>query len=129
MADYTVKHLDDMEADFEADFGGGFVKVRAELGVTSFGVQVIRMPPDNSTYPEHDHSRDGQEEIYLALKGTGWIEIEGERVELGPDVFVRVGPGTSRKLASGPEGLEVLVIGATPGAAYEINPYTALTAS
>jgi len=129
VADYTVKHLDDMEAGFEADFGGGFVKVRAELGVSSFGVQVIRMPPGNTTYPEHDHARDGQEEIYLALEGTRWIEIEGERVELGPKVFVRVGPGTKRKLASGPEGLEVLVIGATPGAVYEINPHSALTAS
>ena len=80
MADYTAKSIDDMEAAF----GGGFVKARAEVGVTSFGMQVIRMPPDFGDYPEHDHTHDGQEEAYLALKGSGWIEIEGERVELAP---------------------------------------------
>ena len=78
MANYTSKHIKDMQAAF----GGGFIKARAELGVTSFGMQVISMPPDYGEYPEHDHTHDGQEEVYLALRGSGWIDIEGERVEL-----------------------------------------------
>ena len=80
MADYTAKSISDMEAAF----GGGFVKARAEVGITSFGMQVIRMPPDFGDYPEHDHAHDGQEEAYIALKGSGWIDVEGERVELRP---------------------------------------------
>ena len=63
MPDYTAKRIDDMEAAF----GGGFVKARAELGVSAFGMQVIKMPPDYDEYPEHDHAADGQEEVYLAL--------------------------------------------------------------
>ena len=51
MADYTAKRIDDMQAGF----GGGFVRARAELGVSSFGMQVIRMPPEFDGYPEHDH--------------------------------------------------------------------------
>ena len=78
MSDYTAKRINDMEAAF----GGGFVKARAELGVTSFGMQVIQLPPDYADYPEHDHAESGQEEVFLALGGSGWIEIEGERVEL-----------------------------------------------
>jgi len=39
MADYTAKHIDEMEAAF----GGGFVKARAELGVSSFGLQVYKI--------------------------------------------------------------------------------------
>src|ERR1700685_1265220 len=77
MSDYTAKKIKDMEAAF----GGGFVKARAELGVTSFGMQVIQMPPGYEDYPLHDHAESGQEEVFLALKGSGWIDIEGERVE------------------------------------------------
>jgi len=125
MSNYTAKHLNDMEAAF----GGGFVKARAELGVTSFGMQVMRMPPNYDDYPEHDHEKDGQEEVYLALAGSGWIDIDGDRVDLGKDVFVRIAGGTKRKVHSGPEGLQMLVIGACPGRAYEIPEMTELTAA
>jgi mannose-6-phosphate isomerase-like protein (cupin superfamily) len=125
MADYTAKNLDDMQAGF----GGGFVKVRAELGVSSFGMQVIRMPPGaGEQYPEHDHAGDGQEEVYTALRGSGSIDVEGERVDLGPGVFVRIGAGTKRKVHAGDQGLEMLVIGACPGKSYEIPEITELEA-
>jgi mannose-6-phosphate isomerase-like protein (cupin superfamily) len=123
MADYTAKQINEMEAGF----GGGFVKVRAELGVTSFGVQVIRLPPSYPDYPEHDHSEDGQEEVYIALEGSGRIEIEGDSVELSKDTFVRVAPGTKRKVLPGPNGLTMLVIGGRPGEKYEISEASQLT--
>ncbi len=122
MANYTAKHIKDMQAAF----GGGFVKARAELGVTSFGMQVIRMPPDYADYPEHDHAQDGQEEVYLALGGSGWIDIEGERVEMPDGVLVRVAPEVKRKVHSGPEGLQMLVIGGRPGQAYEVSAFSEL---
>jgi mannose-6-phosphate isomerase-like protein (cupin superfamily) len=125
MSDYTARHIDDMEAAF----GGGFVKARAELGVSSFGVQVIKLPPNNDSYPEHDHAEDGQEEVYVPLKGSGWIEIDGERVELDPNVFVRVGPGAKRKVYSGPDGISILALGGAPGAPYKISPVTELEVS
>ncbi len=124
MSDYTAKRVKDMEAAF----GGGFVKARAELGVTSFGMQVIRMPADYNDYPEHDHENDGQEEVYVALKGSGWIEIDGERVDLDKDMLVRVSGGARRKVHAGPEGLQMLVIGGSPGKAYEVSEVTELTA-
>ena len=114
MADYTAKRIQDMETGF----GGGFVKARAELGVTSFGFQVIQLPPDFSDYPEHDHSETAQEEVYIALSGSGWLDIEGERVDLAAETFVRVGADTKRKVFAGPQGLRVLVMGGTPGSAY-----------
>ena len=122
MSDYTAKRIGDMEAAYS----GGFVKVRAELGVTSFGLQVIQLPPDYKDYPLHDHAESGQEEVFLALKGSGWIEIGDERVELEPEVFVRVGPKPKRKVFSGPQGLQMLAIGAAPGSPYEIVAMTEL---
>jgi len=73
--------------------------------VTAFGMQVIQLPPDFEGYPEHDHSDSGQEEVFLAIGGSGWIDVEGERVDLDGDTFVRVGPAVRRKVYSGPQGL------------------------
>jgi mannose-6-phosphate isomerase-like protein (cupin superfamily) len=125
MADYTAKRINDMEAGF----GGGFVKARAELGVSAFGMQVIQLPPNFSDYPEHDHAESGQEEVFLAIGGSGWIDIEGERVDVDGDTLVRVGPDVKRKVYSGPEGLRLLAIGGCPGEPYKVVPMTELGAS
>jgi mannose-6-phosphate isomerase-like protein (cupin superfamily) len=125
MSDYTAKRINDMEAGF----GGGFVKVRAELGVTAFGMQVIQMPPDFADYPDHDHAETGQEEVFAVLSGSGWMDVEGERVELDPETIVRVGPNTKRKVYSGPQGIRMLVTGGCPGEVYKVSEMTELTAA
>ena len=125
MPDYTAKRLDEMEASF----GGAFKKVRAELGVTSFGVQVIEIPPNVTQYPEHDHVESGQEEVFGVLGGSGRIAIDGDEVSLETDVYVRVGPAATRKIYSGPDGLKLIAIGGTPGKPYEIAEASKLTGS
>jgi hypothetical protein len=103
----------------EAIYLGSFKRVRAELGVESFGMQIIDLPPGYEHYPEHDHAEDGQEEVFMALRGGGEIEIAGERFPLDLDHVARVSAGTKRKLWPGPEGARVLVLGGIPGKAYE----------
>src|SRR5919199_3500569 len=115
MADYTAKRIDEMDAGF----GGAFKRVRAELGVESFGVQVLDLPPNLEQFPEHDHSASGQEEVYVTMRGTGWIDVDGERVDLDPETIIRVGPQTRRKIYTGDEGMRILALGGVPGAAYE----------
>ena len=122
MGDHTVKRIDEMEGYYL----GAMKRARAELGVTSFGLQVLQMPPNITAYPEHDHAESGQEEVFAVLRGDGRMVVGGEEIQLTPDVIVRVGPGEKRKIASGPEGLRILALGAVPGAAYEINPATEL---
>jgi mannose-6-phosphate isomerase-like protein (cupin superfamily) len=123
MPDYTVKRIDDMEGAF----GGGLKKARAELGVSSFGMQVIDMPPNYADYPEHDHAEQSQEEVYAVVRGSGEMDVEGERIELSPDVIVRVGAQAKRKVFAGPEGIRIIALGGTPGAAYEISEFTELS--
>jgi mannose-6-phosphate isomerase-like protein (cupin superfamily) len=125
MSDYTAKCINDMEGSF----GGAMKKARAELGVSSFGMQVIDLPPNFNDYPEHDHSEDGQEEVYGVMRGSGQIEVDGERIEIDQDTLVRVGPTSRRKVYAGPEGLRLIALGAIPGGAYTINPRTELGAS
>src|SRR5262245_18016625 len=115
MADYSAKRISDMEAIYR----GGFVKARAAPGVTSFGVQVLELPPNLTEFPAHDHAHDGQEEVYLLLEGAAAIEIEDESIPLDRETMVRVGPGTRRKLVTADEPARILAIGATPGNAYE----------
>lgn len=115
MSDYAVKRIDDMEAVFR----GGFKRARAELGVESFGLQVLDFPPNATKYPEHDHAHDGQEEVFIALSGSGEIEIDGERHRIDPDTMVRVGPGAKRKIWSGDEPLRLIALGGVPGQAYQ----------
>ncbi len=124
MADVTLKKIDDMEAVF----GGGFKRARAELGVQSFGMQVLDFPPNADQYPEHDHTHDAQEEVFVALRGGGEIELDGELVTIDPETFVRVGPETKRKLWPGDEGLRVLIISGVPGGVYEPSEVTMLGA-
>ncbi|HEX3173683.1 MAG TPA: hypothetical protein VHQ43_05635 [Solirubrobacterales bacterium] len=114
MSEYAVKKIDEMEAVF----GGAFKRARAELGVESFGMQIIDMPPNYENYPEHDHSEDGQEEVFMALRGSGEIEIAGERFPLDQDHVARVTSGTSRKVWPGPDGIRLLVLGGIPGQTY-----------
>jgi hypothetical protein len=123
MADYTAKRITDMEAGF----GGGFVKARAELGVSAFGMQVIQMPPDYADYPEHDHADSAQEEVFLALTGSGWIDVDGQRVDLDGETIVRVGARAKRKIYAGPQGIRVLAIGGAPGEPYKAPEVTELT--
>jgi hypothetical protein len=115
VSDYAVKRIDDMEAIY----GGGFKRARAELGVTSFGLQVMDIPGGYDDYPEHDHAEDGQEEVYLALRGSAEIEIDGERHPLDPDTMVRVSAGTNRKIWPGEAGVRLLALGGVPGKLYE----------
>jgi mannose-6-phosphate isomerase-like protein (cupin superfamily) len=124
MSGYTVVRIDDMEA---IAFGT-FKRARAELGVSSFGLQVLDLPPNLDAYPEHDHASDGQEEVYFVLRGGGEVEIDGERVPLDPETAVSIKSGVRRKLWPGPEGMRVVAIGGKPGAVYESKEISELGA-
>jgi uncharacterized cupin superfamily protein len=120
MADVTVKSLD----EFDTAYGGAMKRVRAGLGVTSFGMQVFDLPPRLENYPEHDHSGDGQEEVYTVLEGEATLHANGEEFELRPGMFARVGPGQKRKISTGDEPARILALGGSPGVAFEVQDWT-----
>lgn len=111
----------------------GLRRAAAALGVSSFGISIEELDPGADEYPEHDHSADGlggemfakrpqqldQEEVYVALRGSGTLEADGETYPIDSDHIVRVGPAVVRKITAGPDGLRLLAIGATPGEAYD----------
>lgn len=115
MSGYTVKTIDEMEAIHH-----GLVKLAgAELGLRSFGIQVLDLPPGFSDYPEHDHCEDGQEEVYLVLRGAAELEVDGQQLSLDVGEMVRVAPDKRRKLVPGADGARVLAIGAAEDSPYQ----------
>ena len=120
MADVTVKRTD----DFEPTFRGGMLKARAGLEVTTFGMQLLRFPPNADRYPEHDHAESGQEEVYIVLEGAATLEAGGEHHSLEPGIFARVGPTERRRLVTGEEGAVILALGGIPGQVFEPTKFT-----
>lgn len=120
MPDVTVKRVE----EFEAIFGGGFRRARAGLGVSSFGLAVIDLPPNFKHFPEHDQTHDDQEEVYTVVSGRATLHVGGEEYELEQGVFARVGATEKRKLTTGDEPARVLAMGGTPGKVYEPPEFT-----
>jgi uncharacterized cupin superfamily protein len=86
-----------------------FVRLRAELGVTSFGMnQIVLRPGQRGRI--HRHER--QEEVYLVLDGTLSLVVEGEETALSRGDLMRVAPGLRRQLVNrGPGSVSVLALG------------------
>ena len=85
---YAVGHIDGMGE------GPGFRKVRQELGVTAFGVNVIVLPPGQAG---NRHYHDRQEEIYFVHRGHVEFEFgDGSKYLLGPGAVARVDAHTVR---------------------------------
>lgn len=115
MANVTVMGIDEMESVHD----GGFVLARKSLGVTAWGMNVERLPAGYDKYPEHDHAEDGQEEVYVVLEGKATLHADGESWELTRGTLARVGAGQKRTITTGDVGATMLVLGGTPGKAYE----------
>lgn len=123
MSHVTIKQMDELES-YEGDFQSGqkFMFAGKSLGVSSWGMNIIKMPPNWDEYPEHDHMHDvpdGQEEVYIILCGSGTLIAGDEQWSVAPGTLVRVEAAQKRKLVPGDEGMTVLALGGTPGQPYE----------
>ena len=115
MKGFSLKRIDEL-----ASIHHGAVKLAGdELGIGSFGLQVLDFPPGFDDYPEHDHAHDRQEEVYVVLEGSAEFEVEGERVPIENGAMLWVGSASTRKLTAGPYGVRILAIGCVPGGAYQ----------
>jgi uncharacterized cupin superfamily protein len=95
------------------DHAGGdrFQRLRAELGVESFGMNLIRLAPRQRG---RIHAHERQEEVYVVLSGTLTLATADGEHELGPGACARVAPSVRRQLAN--RGRERCVLIALGGA-------------
>ena len=114
--DVTVAAIDEMEPIH----GGLARRARATLGVSSWGMQVLTLPPHWDGYPDHNHDATAfdphQEEVYVPLSGSATLVAGDQRFELVPGMMARVGPQQLRRILPGPEGVRLIALGGRPGA-------------
>ena len=133
---FTIAQLDELEPAPQIAPGGTAdgrqrFDVRRRLGLTAFGVQAFRAPSGVEVIREHDETllgEAGQEELYLVLHGAATFEIDGEALEARAGALVQVQPTARRKATATEEGTTILVVGGTPGKAYEPAPEEAAEA-
>jgi tetratricopeptide (TPR) repeat protein len=127
---YVHAKLDELEpapllSPGATDDGRQRFNVRRLFDITAFGVQAFRAPSDVDVIREHDETllgEAGQEELYIVLNGAATFEIDGESVEAPAGSLVHVRPTAMRKATAKEEGTTILVVGGTPGKAYEPAP-------
>ena len=91
------------------DSGERFQRLRGELGVTTFGLNLIVLQPGQRG---RIHRHERQEEVYVVLEGTLSLVIEGEERDLNQGELVRVAQDVRRQLVNrGPGRLALLAVG------------------
>jgi uncharacterized cupin superfamily protein len=113
MGDYTVKNLkelDDMAEQYGFSDGLEARFARDPLELRNLGLSYQKLAPSYRIPFAHRHT--DQEEVYVVLSGSPRVKLEDEIVELAQWDAIRVPPTTTRNLEAGPEGAEILAIGA-----------------
>jgi tetratricopeptide (TPR) repeat protein len=133
---YVFARLDELEpaplvSPDATDDGRQRFNVRHIFDIASFGVQAYRAPSGIDVIRAHDEmllGEAGQEELYIVLQGAATFEIDGETFEAPEGSLVQVRPTAMRKATAKDDGTTILVVGGTPGKAYEPTPEEAAEA-
>jgi mannose-6-phosphate isomerase-like protein (cupin superfamily) len=102
--------LEDIGSVFDGAPGLEFRAATKALELEQSALSYQRVPP-GYRFP-YGHTHVEQEEVYVVVRGGGRMKLDDEIVELEEWDAVRVPPGTWRGYEAGPDGLELLVIGA-----------------
>jgi uncharacterized cupin superfamily protein len=108
MADFTIKHVDDFERPFPK-----WALARRSLGLQSFGMNVVELPP-GETIPEHTEAESDQEEVFIVLEGGPTIVIDGEDHPARAGTFARLDPTPKRTVVNRSEAVAVVLIVSAP---------------
>jgi tetratricopeptide (TPR) repeat protein len=133
---YVFTTIDELEpapilAPGATDDGRQRFDLRRRFGIASFGTNLYSAPSGVDVIREHDEmllGEAGQEELYIVLNGAATFEIDGDAVEAPAGSLVLVQPTAKRKATAKDDGTTILVIGGTPGKAYEPAPEEAAEA-
>lgn len=102
--------LEDLGGNFDGAPGLEFRAATKALELEESGLTYQRVPPDYR-FP-YGHTHETQEEVYVVVGGGGRMAVDDAVVELRQWDAVRVPPGSWRGYEAGPEGLELLIVGA-----------------
>jgi mannose-6-phosphate isomerase-like protein (cupin superfamily) len=113
MSEYThlnLKEVEDQAPKFGLSPDLEFRMARVPLEMENAGVSYLRVGP-NFRIP-FGHTHKNQEEVYLVVSGAGRIKLGDDVRELKQWDAVRVHKDTMRGFEAGPDGVELIAIGA-----------------
>jgi quercetin dioxygenase-like cupin family protein len=114
MADYTKLNLKQDVEDMAPKFGYApdmeARYARKPLGLANSGVSYFRIAPGFRVPFGHKHGE--QEEVYVVLSGSMRVKAGDDVVELAELDAIRVPGSTPRGMEAGPDGAEILALGA-----------------
>jgi mannose-6-phosphate isomerase-like protein (cupin superfamily) len=102
--------LEGLGSNFDGAPGLEFRAATKALELEESGLTYQRVPP-GYRFP-YGHTHKTQEEVYVVVRGGGRMKVDDEIIDLKEWDAVRVPPGSWRGYEAGPDGLEILVIGA-----------------
>ena len=128
MAGYTKLNLREDVEDQGPNFGyEGKMEARmarVPLELEQSGVSLLGLAPNFRIPFAHRHKT--QEEVYVLIRGSVRVKLEDEVVDLKPYDALRVHKDTTRGFEAGPEGAEMIAVGAPhtgPGDADMVNDW------
>jgi mannose-6-phosphate isomerase-like protein (cupin superfamily) len=111
MAAWTIKNLNDIEDSVGERAPGLEARfARKHLGSDHLGVSLFRYGAGVRSPFGHSHRE--QEEAYVVIGGSGRVKLDDEIVELQRWDVIRVAPEVVRTFEGGPDGLEIIAVGA-----------------
>jgi len=114
MGSFTIKHDDELERDY-----GTWVLVRRSLGIGSFGINAVELPPGEAIR-EHDEVARDHEELFLVLEGSPTLVVEGADHPLRAGSYARLDPAPKRTVRNDGDAVaRVLIISAPVTSGYE----------
>ena len=108
MAGFTIVHMDDFERPFPK-----WALARKSLGLQSFGMNVVELPP-GETIPEHTEVESDQEEVFIVLSGSATMVIDGVDHPAPAGTFARLDPEPKRTVVNRSENDATLLIVSAP---------------
>ena len=119
---YTIKHVDDFE-QMEGSGNATWRLARKTLGAEAFGFNVVDIGPGGQI-PEHDHTRDNQEEIYIILEGDATLVSDGDEQGAPVGTYCRYAPEVRRTIRNDSDGnVRALLIGVPVDSGYRGMPW------
>ena len=115
---YTIKSIDEFE-EMEGSGNATWRLARKSLDAESFGFNVVDIAPGGQI-PEHDHSGDNQEEVFIILEGEGTIVANDEEHAAPAGTFARYAPEVKRTIRNQSNGnVRALLIGVPVESGYQ----------
>lgn len=107
--------------------GIDWLPLRAELGISAFGVGAYRANAGEPVVPRHAEREGGgagiHEELYVVVSGRATFTVDDEAIEAPAGTCVLCLPGEQREAQAEEAATTVLAVGAPAGKAYRIAPW------